>query len=232
MLDIQRRIDVDSGRQQILDVLIAFDVAAAGNVGMGQLVDQNQLRPPRQDGFQIHFLELPAAIVDGLAGQGGQALNQTLGFAPAMGFDDADDHVDAFATPLMGRFQHRIGFSDTRRRAQEIFSRPRLSRPASASRASGEGRLSRSLLSAIGGVAWERTWGERTTKTPRHQGGSGTAGSVLAPQHRLFRLRRKSCGDARKRLGALVSWWFKTSRSYCNLPCGVTAWNALDPAPD
>ena len=39
-------------------------MAAAGGIGMGELVDQHQLRPPRQDGVEIHLREHPALVGD------------------------------------------------------------------------------------------------------------------------------------------------------------------------
>ncbi len=42
MLDIDRGIDIDPGRQQFLDIEIAFGVAAAFGIGMGKLIDQGQ----------------------------------------------------------------------------------------------------------------------------------------------------------------------------------------------
>ena len=44
MLDVDRREDVDAGGEQFLDILIALGVAAAGGVGVGELVDQHELR--------------------------------------------------------------------------------------------------------------------------------------------------------------------------------------------
>ena len=57
VLDVERRVDVDAGVEQLLDVLVALGVAAAGRVGVGELVDQHQLRPPREDGVEVHLVE-------------------------------------------------------------------------------------------------------------------------------------------------------------------------------
>ena len=50
VLDVDRRIDVDARREQFLDVLIAFGVAAAGRVGMGEFVDEHERRRAFEDG--------------------------------------------------------------------------------------------------------------------------------------------------------------------------------------
>ena len=57
VLDVHRRVDVDAGGEQLLDVLVALRMAAAGRVGVGELVDQRELRPARQDRVEVHLLE-------------------------------------------------------------------------------------------------------------------------------------------------------------------------------
>ena len=57
MLDVDGGVDVDAGRQQLLDIEIALGVAAAGRIGMGELVDQRDLRAARDDGVEVHLLE-------------------------------------------------------------------------------------------------------------------------------------------------------------------------------
>ena len=48
MLDVERRVDVDAVRQDFLDVEVALGMAAAGRVGVGELVDEDQRRAPRR----------------------------------------------------------------------------------------------------------------------------------------------------------------------------------------
>ena len=55
VLDVQRGIDVDAGGEQFLDVQIALGMAAAGGVGVGQFIDQHQLRTAGQDRIQVHL---------------------------------------------------------------------------------------------------------------------------------------------------------------------------------
>ena len=52
------------GAEQLLDVLVALGVAAAGGVGVGQLVDQADGRPAREDGVEVHLAEGHAAVLD------------------------------------------------------------------------------------------------------------------------------------------------------------------------
>ena len=74
---------------------------------------------------------------------------QGRGLAPAVGLDDADDHVDAVVLAAPGRGQHLVGLADPGRGAEEDLepAAPFL-RPTSASRASGDGRGSLPLRSS------------------------------------------------------------------------------------
>ena len=62
VLDVERRPDVDAGGEQLLDILPALRMPRAFGVGVGQLVDQDQLRLPRQRGVEIEFAQRHAAI--------------------------------------------------------------------------------------------------------------------------------------------------------------------------
>ena len=57
VLDVDGGVDVDAVAEQLLDIEIALGVAAAGRVGVGELVDQHDLRTARDDGVEVHLLE-------------------------------------------------------------------------------------------------------------------------------------------------------------------------------
>ena len=57
VLDVERRVDVDALAQQLFDVEIALGVPAAGDIGVGELVDERQVRAARDQGVEIHLLE-------------------------------------------------------------------------------------------------------------------------------------------------------------------------------
>ena len=130
MLDVERREDVDAGREQLLDVLPALRVARAGDVAVREFVDQHELRLPRQRGIEIEFLEATLVAATPVARLSRQcdhfergtqrrvAFEQRLGLAPTMRLDDAGDDVDAFARETPSREQHRVGLADARRRAE------------------------------------------------------------------------------------------------------------------
>ena len=55
MLDVERGPDVDAGRDQLLHVLPALGMAAVGRVGVGEFVDDDQLRLALQGRVDVEF---------------------------------------------------------------------------------------------------------------------------------------------------------------------------------
>ena len=121
MLHVHRRVDVDAGAQKLLDVEIALGMAAAGGVGVGELVDQDQRRPALQDGVEVHLLEDAAAILDLAPRHHLEAGELGLGLGAAVGLDDTDHDVDALFPAPARRLQHLVGLADARRGAEEDF---------------------------------------------------------------------------------------------------------------
>ena len=119
MLDVDRGIDVDAARQQFLDVEIALRMAAAGRVGVGELVDQRDLRMARDQGVEVHFLDDLVLVLDPLARQYFEALQQRLGLGAPVGLDHADHDIGAGLQLGMRALQHLIGLADAGRGADE-----------------------------------------------------------------------------------------------------------------
>ena len=119
VLDVERRVNVDAGGEELLDVLVALGMAAARRVGMGQFVDQSDLRVTRQDGVEVHLVERAALVGHGATVDDLQSLDQGLGLGAAMRFDDGRDDVEPFPQPGMGGRQHLVGLAHARRRAEE-----------------------------------------------------------------------------------------------------------------
>ena len=67
MLDVERAVHVDAGRQEFLDIEVALRMPAAGCVGVRQLVHQHELGSARENGVEVHLVHRAATILDGLA---------------------------------------------------------------------------------------------------------------------------------------------------------------------
>ena len=104
VLDVERRGDVDAGGEQLLDVLPALLVAAARDVGVGQLVDEHPLRTAGDDGVDVHLLERRAAVGDRLPRHHLEVADRLGGQRAVVRLDEADDDVAAaFARPACPR---------------------------------------------------------------------------------------------------------------------------------
>ncbi|MNZ89241.1 hypothetical protein D3C78_1081520 [compost metagenome] len=127
MLDIQRRIDVDALRQNLLNIHITLGMAAAGGIGVSQFIDQNQSGTTGQNGIEIHLLQHLTPIIDATAVDDLETLHQRFGFPPAMGFNDADDGIHTIRQLRPAGHQHFIGLADAGRCAQKnLQPAPRL----------------------------------------------------------------------------------------------------------
>ena len=140
MLDVDGGVDVDAGIQQLLDVLVALGMAAARNIGVGQLVDEDQIRPPLERGIDIELVQDTIDIDHRLAGEDLKAFQQRLGLPAPVRLHHTNDDVHALLQLGAGSLEHLVGLADAGSGTDKILRRPtRLfsSRRASASRASG-----------------------------------------------------------------------------------------------
>ena len=94
MLDVHRGVHIDPRPQQLLDVLIPLGVAAAGGVGVGQLIHQQQLGVAGQGTVQVKLLQGDALVRHGFGGQDLQPLQQRHGLRPGVGLNIAGHHVN------------------------------------------------------------------------------------------------------------------------------------------
>jgi hypothetical protein len=118
VLDVERADDVDSGGQDILNVLVSFRVPAARDIRVGELVDEGHLRLALDHRFRIHFLHRDAVVFLGRAGNDFQALGQAGDIGPAVGFEKSDDDVDALVPEAVALLEHLIGLADAGRVAE------------------------------------------------------------------------------------------------------------------
>ena len=119
VLDVERRVDVDAGGEQFVDVLPALRVTRAGRVGVRQFVDQNERRPARERRVEVEFLDRRALDVEHQRRQLLQAVEQRRGLGTAVRFQQPDDDVGAGARLLVRRGQHRVGLADAGGGAEE-----------------------------------------------------------------------------------------------------------------
>ncbi len=119
MLDVERRIDVDPSGEELFHIHIAFGMAAFGCIVMSELIDDGELWPAPQDGVEVHFLEPLPSVIDPPTRDDLKSFKQRCGFSAAMGLNDADDQIDAFAPLGLRRLQHGEGLADARRSAKK-----------------------------------------------------------------------------------------------------------------
>ncbi len=92
---------------------------AAGDVGVGELVKQNDLRPPGDDRVDVHLLENRAFVFDLAERDGFELRHQFLDSGSAVRLRDTDDHVLAASVPANSLAQHGKGFANPRRITEE-----------------------------------------------------------------------------------------------------------------
>ena len=124
VLNVDRGIDVDAGGEQLLDVLPPLGVARAGDVRVGQLVDQQEGGAARQGAVEVELLEDGTAILDRPSRQHLQALEQPRGLRAAVGLDEADDDVEALRALRAGGLEHGEGLAHAGRGAEEDLQLP------------------------------------------------------------------------------------------------------------
>ena len=118
MLDVDRGDDGDSGVEQLLDILPSLRVLAAGSVGVGEFVDQHDLRVTGQHRSHVELGEALAAILDVARRDGLDAGEQVCGLLAAVRLDDRRHHIGAALPPTMRLPEHRVGLTDAGRRPQ------------------------------------------------------------------------------------------------------------------
>jgi hypothetical protein len=102
---------MDAGPEQFLDVLVTAGVAAAGGIGVGQLIDKDNGGPAPQHGVEVHLFQHHAVILDAPPRHLLQVADLGGRLGPAMRFHDADDHIDALPFEAVGFLQHQVRFA-------------------------------------------------------------------------------------------------------------------------
>ena len=111
VLDVDGGENVDAGGEQFEHILVAFAVAAAVDVGVGQLVNQDDGGPAGKDGIDIHLLEDGALVLELAAGDAFQLAGELGDAFATVGFNDAGNDVLAATGATLGLAQHAVGFA-------------------------------------------------------------------------------------------------------------------------
>ena len=156
MLNVHRGEHVDAGREQFLHIHVAFGMAAALGIGVGQLVDEDERGPAPQDRVEVHLLETVPLVVENPPRHDLEPFDQRLGFPAAVGLDDADDDIKPSCLLAAASCKHLVGLAHARSGAEEDSSGvpcppggPHAAvRPARAAGRRGFGRLAWNPMSA------------------------------------------------------------------------------------
>ncbi|MNV61014.1 hypothetical protein D3C71_1535040 [compost metagenome] len=119
VLDIDGGIHVDPRRKQLLDVLPALGMPAAGGIAVCQFIHQHQFRPGLEQAVEVHFLQHHATVFGAHQGLLRQAGEQRFGLGATMGFHHPGDDFHALTQLGVGGLQHGVGLADTGGGAQK-----------------------------------------------------------------------------------------------------------------
>ena len=112
------------GREDLLHVLPALLVPAARRVRVGQLVDDDGVRPAPQDGVEVHLRENDPLVADLLARDDLQVADPGFGLRPSVRLDVPDDDVGPVAPQAVGVVEHLVGLPDAGRHPEVDLELP------------------------------------------------------------------------------------------------------------
>ena len=118
VLDVERREDVDAGREQLVDILPALRMARALDVRVGELVDEDQRGPARERAVEVELAQRPALEGNLDLRQHRQVGDERLGLLASMRLDDADEDVLALVAQRARGREHRERLADAGGRAE------------------------------------------------------------------------------------------------------------------
>ncbi len=164
VLDVDGRDDLHPMVEELLDVLPALLVLRSRDVGVGQLVDQDDVGLPGEDGIDVHLVELGPAVLEHHGRHDLQVADLGLGLGAVVGHHHADHDVRAARVAPEPLVEHGEGLADAGCRSQVD---PQLSRRHPHSLA----QVVRRRRQALSG--WPPGRGPRTRPLPSPPG-SGT----------------------------------------------------------
>ena len=100
------------GVEQLVDVLPSLVVPGAGHVGVGELVDEYQLRSSPQDGVDVHLVERRVAVLECAPWDDLEVTDLLGGARAAVGLDEADDDIGASLVAAPALVEHGERLAD------------------------------------------------------------------------------------------------------------------------
>ena len=96
-------------------------MARAGSVGVGEFIDQGDLRTAGEKTIDVEFRDLGVAVFEIYQGKQFQSFQQRRSVLSAVGFDHSSDDINVLFTKLTRRLEHRVGLAHARAHAEEDF---------------------------------------------------------------------------------------------------------------
>ena len=103
---------MDACREEILYILVALDVFAAGDIGVRQFIHQSDFRFACQHCAKVHVLDGNAMVLNLVAGNDFKSFDKFSGFSAAVRFHQSHNHIDAFLFEALSLDEHLPGFSN------------------------------------------------------------------------------------------------------------------------
>ena len=119
MLHIKRRINVDSGRQQFLDILPTLGMAAAtlsvwASSSTSAIAGSRRIASTSiSESITLVFYLFPRNDFE--------TFGERLGFRSAVSYHDANNNIDARLLPSASLTEHLVGLAHAGSRAEEDF---------------------------------------------------------------------------------------------------------------
>jgi len=124
VLHVECREDIDPILKQFQHVFIAFFMLAAWNVGVGQFINQDDLRLSRQNGFQVEFLKKCALVFHPARRDLVYLLCQFHHSGAPVGFYKPDDDIFSPLAPANGFAKHVERLAHSRRIPEKDLEYP------------------------------------------------------------------------------------------------------------
>ncbi len=115
MLDVAGGHDGDARGENVLHVLPAFLVLAAGGIRVRELVDDRDLRLPCEDRVEVHLLEDGPLVLHAATRDHLEVADPCPRIRPAVSLDERDDDVHASRSHRVRVVEHLVRLADARR---------------------------------------------------------------------------------------------------------------------